>query len=226
MTKSKYFTIVCTFSIILFHSAAEVKASTLDQSFEPDFTGTSAPINSLVNWAQTFTVGLTGTLTQVDLLLHRLGLTIPPGSDIIMEIRPTASGIPNEDISSVLASALIPPGDIPAGGPESFVAVDISTTGLSVTTGDVLAIVLRAPGIDVIGLDIDWWGNSLDEYGSGSAFRQFISGGSFTWDLIPDGDVDFGFRTYVQVIPIPPALWLFGSGLLALMGIARRKKAS
>ena len=28
-----------------------------------------------------------------------------------------------------------------------------------------------------------------------------------------------------QVIPIPPALYLFGSGLLGLIGMARRKKA-
>jgi hypothetical protein len=28
------------------------------------------------------------------------------------------------------------------------------------------------------------------------------------------------------VIPVPPALWLFGSGLLGLVGIARRKKAA
>ena len=28
-----------------------------------------------------------------------------------------------------------------------------------------------------------------------------------------------------QVVPIPPAVWLFGSGLLGLIGIARRKKA-
>ena len=26
------------------------------------------------------------------------------------------------------------------------------------------------------------------------------------------------------VVPIPPAIWLFGSGLIGLVGIARRKK--
>jgi hypothetical protein len=29
----------------------------------------------------------------------------------------------------------------------------------------------------------------------------------------------------VQIVPIPPAFWLFGSGLMGLVGIARRKKA-
>jgi len=31
-------------------------------------------------------------------------------------------------------------------------------------------------------------------------------------------------RMDVQVVPIPPALWLFGTGLLGMIGIARRKK--
>ena len=30
----------------------------------------------------------------------------------------------------------------------------------------------------------------------------------------------------VGIIPVPAALWLFGSGLLGLVGIARRKKAA
>jgi len=32
--------------------------------------------------------------------------------------------------------------------------------------------------------------------------------------------------TLITTIPLPPALWLFGSGLLGLIGIARRKKAA
>ena len=32
-------------------------------------------------------------------------------------------------------------------------------------------------------------------------------------------------RMDVQVVPVPAAVWLFGSGLLGLVGIARRKKA-
>jgi hypothetical protein len=36
----------------------------------------------------------------------------------------------------------------------------------------------------------------------------------------------YGFDIVVSQVPIPPAVWLFGSGLIGLVGIARRKKAS
>jgi hypothetical protein len=35
----------------------------------------------------------------------------------------------------------------------------------------------------------------------------------------------YGFLNAGTVVPIPAAIWLFGSGLLGLIGIARRKKA-
>jgi len=40
------------------------------------------------------------------------------------------------------------------------------------------------------------------------------------WNLAADGSL-----TYGAVIPVPAAVWLFGSGLLGLVGIARRRKA-
>jgi len=49
---------------------------------------------------------------------------------------------------------------------------------------------------------------------SDSIFDEFI-GSAF-------GEFNFAAASPV---PIPPAVWLFGSGLLGLVGIARRKKA-
>ena len=53
---------------------------------------------------------------------------------------------------------------------------------------------------------------------------------------VPTGDPsNFGNALYtlhleghvgVQAVPVPAAVWLFGSGLLGLVGVARRKKAS
>ena len=48
-------------------------------------------------------------------------------------------------------------------------------------------------------------------------------------DIMLDADspsgVAFDDLSYGVVIPIPAAIWLFGSGLLGLIGVARRKKA-
>lgn len=42
--------------------------------------------------------------------------------------------------------------------------------------------------------------------------------------LLPDQSVTFASFTEVGEIPVPATFWLFGSGLLGLVGIARRKK--
>jgi hypothetical protein len=47
------------------------------------------------------------------------------------------------------------------------------------------------------------------------------------WLVYTEGPVTLGQQyTLVEWVPIPPALWLFGSGLLGLIGIARRNKAA
>lgn len=62
-------------------------------------------------------------------------------------------------------------------------------------------------------------GNTFDlEYSS------YISGGAF------DGQTGFwhlqGTFEEAPEVPVPAAVWLFGSGLLGLVGVARRKKAA
>jgi len=66
---------------------------------------------------------------------------------------------------------------------------------------------------------------------------EFVSGDAWGVDF-DNGDVDHGFNEFDEVlswavhegnigaIPIPPALYLFGTGLIGLIGIARRKKAA
>jgi len=39
------------------------------------------------------------------------------------------------------------------------------------------------------------------------------------------GNSSSGYWSNAQVVPIPAAVWLFGSGLIGLVGISRRKKA-
>ena len=56
---------------------------------------------------------------------------------------------------------------------------------------------------------------------SGSASYFFWSGPENSWDY--DGFSDARFVVTGTVVPIPAAVWLFGSGLIGLIGLARRK---
>lgn len=58
---------------------------------------------------------------------------------------------------------------------------------------------------------------------SGTAMSVSFAGVA---DQIVFDDVTFGSETPGPVVPIPAAVWLFGSGLLGLVGVARRKKAA
>jgi T5SS/PEP-CTERM-associated repeat protein len=55
-------------------------------------------------------------------------------------------------------------------------------------------------------------------------------GGGLAWqfDFLADavGTADVVRLSVVSAVPVPPALWLFGSGLLGLIGMARRKKVA
>jgi hypothetical protein len=56
------------------------------------------------------------------------------------------------------------------------------------------------------------------------AAQQFSDLLGNTWNDF--GAIDASFIANLQVIPVPAAAWLFGSGLLGLIGVSRRKKAS
>ena len=89
--------------------------------------------------------------------------------------------------------------DIPAGDPSHF--QNANTNGL-----------VASVGLGVDGAFI----------GSQSGF--FIGVNNFdynTWRLDADGTLSYG----VSAVPVPAAVWLFGSGLIGLVGVARRRKS-
>jgi hypothetical protein len=65
---------------------------------------------------------------------------------------------------------------------------------------------------------------------SGSGTSGIIANSPYSLTIYADvihtaGGQISSFDAHLVPVPVPPAVWLFGSGLLGLVGIARRKKA-
>lgn len=72
----------------------------------------------------------------------------------------------------------------------------------------------------VLGLTLD----DLFEVSSGNAGQGNVVFAAHVADfVISDPGVTSGFIGGSTLVPVPAALWLFGSGLLGLIGVARRK---
>ena len=77
-----------------------------------------------------------------------------------------------------------------------------------------------------------WNGTSFNQGGMISATTDGAGNFTATWDALVVGgafDGQIGAWTIngtVSAIPVPAAAWLFGSGLLGLVGIARRRRAA
>ena len=214
--------------------ATSAEASPIvDQSFVPPVQNIGGQINrqplcqgacSPNEQAQTFTVGITGFLTQVDLAVANRFLG---SADLLFDVRPTTlAGVPLENNGSALVNLTVSPADLPTFTtfPISFYSFVVA--GIPVTDGDVLALVLRAsappPGVFLVaGQSV-----AVDPYSRGRAYgRTETIAGFGPWRQY-DGPVmgqmrfvDFAFRTYVDTDPIPePAtLVLVGTGVLALV---------
>jgi len=65
-------------------------------------------------------------------------------------------------------------------------------------------------------------------YGNLSSFVHLYYNDDSDQSAIYDNGIETTgiFLVRNSVVPIPPALWLFGSGLLGLIGMARRKRAA
>jgi hypothetical protein len=161
----------------------------LDQSLAGSYLswglGGDAPL------AQTFTVGITGVLTRIDVELRRdAGV-----HDVLLDVRPTTGGIPVESDAAALVSVVIPSASIPTDF--AFMSADVSSASIQVSVGDVLAIVLRAPA-DGGPLSYTWRGTGQNfEYPAGTNFFRVAP--SLNWSPLFG---DLGFRTFVA--PLVP----------------------
>jgi len=65
----------------------------------------------------------------------------------------------------------------------------------------------------------------MGNLGSGFQSDQWLDAANNTPLITTSGTYAQGYLAEKTVVPVPAAVWLFGSGLLGLVGMARRKKA-
>lgn len=215
---------------ILFSPAiCRVKANPImDQAYIAATTGNTI-IAARFNTAQTFTVGLSGTLIKVDVLIGQVNnLYAEP---LTLDVRTTTvDGVPTEPDSglNILTSLTLPATAIPASNGQTFGWVTFDIPDVAVSAGQTLAIAMKTDaGVhlnDPDDVPFVWnadngIGGSPGTYIGGGAFARGESAGSSTW--IPLANTDYSFQTFVDPVPEPSAVGLLAIGTVAL--IIRRR---
>jgi hypothetical protein len=211
------------------------KASTLDQSFsinslvsgESGFGNTVGGSSNQI-LGQTFTSGLTGLLTNIDVQLEGYTGFQPITGPVTVNIRQTLSG-------SNLASGIISASSLATNGSYAFLGVDISASNVFVTAGETLAIVLSSTNTSN---NVGW--ATVATTNVSLLGNLYSGGGSYGWNgtsWINEGTSfgnvgeSRGFETFVDTSVSPPvpeqstwAMMILGFAGISFMAYRRKSK--
>lgn len=144
-------------------------------------------------------MGLAGQLTSIDLYFNTAGNT-----DFLVNIGAAWQEDTNDDFPNV--SMVV-----------GWNTIDVTSANIFLNTEDEFVFGIHGTGSS---FDPSFNSTTENQYAAGELYE----GGN----IFSSPDRDINFRTWMDVsaIPVPAAVWLFGSGLLGLVGMARRKKTT
>ena len=189
-------------------SAAIIDQSQLTYDIGIPFEIPTSPGPNVSNipTGQSFTAGITGLLTQIDIYANGQYLGM---NDLTMEIR-SGDGLGGTILGSLTQTV----GPIPGGPGLSGIILNIDTTSLGVN-------VVSGSSYTFLFTNITGSGDLYTRGVLGSRVNPYSGGRSYNPTAYGDTvDWDYAFQTHV--VPLPAAVWLFGSALIGLIGLKRR----
>lgn len=175
---------------------------------------------------QSFTIGTSGILDNVDVKLRKTSPGAGPATDydIQLSIQGLSSGLPDGIVlaSAIIDGCLLP--DAPATS-DPLTVFDLSAAGLTVTAGETYAFVLTGLGGASIA-DFNVLYSNTNPYAGGN--ELFFNGVSWS----AQASTDIAFETFVDTSGVvvgvsePASLAALGLGVIGLAALRRRKRTA